>query len=241
MREVDEAVRQEQVGTAAKKYGLVIGGVLLLALLLFGAYLFWQNRQESRLEQRSEELVGAIDELEAGNERIADAELEALLADASPGGAAAARLLRAGIAVQQNRAGEAVALFDQVAADEDAPGPYRDFAAIRAVLVGYDNLQPQQVIERLSPLAVPGNAWYGSAGELVALAYLEQGQEDRAGPLLAAIARSDQVPETLRARTRQLAGLLGYDAVEDVDETLAAAAGDGTAQSVPALAPAPAQ
>jgi hypothetical protein len=29
------------------------------------------------------------------------------------------------------------------------------------------------------------------------------------------------VPQTLRSRTRQLAGLLGYDAVEDVDETLA--------------------
>ena len=36
--------------------------------------------------------------------------------------------------------------MEQAAADEDAPGPYRDFAAIRAVLVGYDELQPQQVI-----------------------------------------------------------------------------------------------
>ena len=251
MREVDEAVRQDQVGTAAKKYGLVIAGALVFLLVLFGGWLFWQNRQESRLEQRSEELVAAIDELEAGNARIADAELEGLLADSSPGGAASARLLRAGIAVQQNRAEEAVALLSEVAADEDAPQPYRDFAAIRSVLVGYDDLQPQQVIERLGPLAVPGNAWYGSAGELVALAHLQLGQEDRAGPLLAAIARDEAVPETLRTRARQLAGLLGYDAVEDVEETIAgltqnspaappAAAPPAAAPAAPAAPPAPA-
>ncbi len=229
MREVDEAVRQEQVGTAARRYGLAIGGAVLAILLLFGGWLFWQNREDARLEQRSEELVGAIDELEAGNARIADAELEALLADASPGGEAVARLLRAGIAVDQNRAEEAVALFDQVAADQNAPGPYRDFAAIRAVTVGYDALQPQQVIDRLGPLAVPDSPWFGTAGELVALAHLQLGAEQQAGTLLAAIARDEEVPETLRARTRQLAGLLGYDAVEEVDATQAITAGGGPA------------
>ena len=237
MREVDDAVRQDQVGMAAKRYGFVIAGALVLVLALFGGWLVWQNRQESRLEQRSEELVTAIDELEAGNDSVADAELEALLADVPPGGAAAARLLRAGIAVQQNRAEEALAIYDTVAADEDAPAPYRDFAAIRAVLVAYDDLQPQQVIDRLGPLAVPGNAWYGSAGELVALAYLERGEEAQAGPLLAAIARDESVPQTLRARTRQLAGLLGYDAVDDVDETLATLAEDGAVGRIAAPAP----
>lgn len=239
MREVDEAVRQDQVGTVARKYGLAIGGALLAILLLFGGWLFWQNREEGRLEQRSEELVAAIDELEAGNARIADAELAALLVDSSPGGEAVARLLRAGIAVQQNEAEEAVALFDEVAADEDAPGPYRDFAAIRAVAVGYDDLQPQQVIDRLGPLAVPDGPWFGTAGELVALAHLQLGAEEQAGPLLAAIARDERVPETLRARTRQLAGLLGYDAVDDV-ETLAnmAGAGAGAGSGGPAAQPA---
>ena len=72
----------------------------------------------------------------------------------------------------------------------------------------------------MKPLAVPGNAYFGSAGELVAMAYLEQGEREQAGTLFAAIAKDEDVPQSLRARTRQMAGLLGVDAIEDVDELL---------------------
>ena len=64
-------------------------------------------------------------------------------------------------------------------------------------------------------LAVPGNAWFGSAGELVGAAYLRQNRADLAGPLFAAIAKDKDVPESIRSRTQQLAGLLGVDAVTD--------------------------
>jgi hypothetical protein len=62
---------------------------------------------------------------------------------------------------------------------------------------------------------VPGNAWFGPAGELVAIAYLKQGNEKLAGPLLGQIARDEKSPDTLRRRARQLAGMLGVDAVDD--------------------------
>jgi len=94
------------------------------------------------------------------------------------------------------------------------------------------------VIDRLKPLATPGNPWFGSAGELVAMAYLKQGRKELAGPLFAAIAKDEDVPQTLRSRTRQIAGQLGYDAVVDVDETLAEMREDAGAPAAPAAAPA---
>ena len=238
MREVDEAVRQDQVGDLAKRYGIIIAGVLVLFLASFGGWLLWQNQQESAMEERSEALVIAIDELEAGNDRIADTQLQELAADAEPGAAASAQLIRAGIAVRQNRREDAIALYNEVLADGEAPVPYRDYAAVRAVALQYDELEPQEVIDRLGPLAVSENPWFGSAGELVAMAYLAQGNEQQAGQLLAEIARDESVPQTLRARTRQLAGLLGFDAVEDVDEALAELTEAGTGG--PAAVPAPA-
>lgn len=238
MREVDDAVRQDQVGTVARRYGIAIIAALVLLLAAFGGWLLWRNFEDNRLEERSEELVLAIDEAEAGSIGVAEQELAALADDAPAAQQTIARLLRAGIAAQQARTGEALALYDEVAADEDAPGPYRDFAAIRAVMSDYDAIAPQQVIDRLGPLAVPGNAWYGSAGELVALAYLQLGREEEAGPLLAAIARDASVPQSLRARTRQLAGLLGYDAIEDVDVALAGLAAQGSAVRAGASLPA---
>jgi hypothetical protein len=70
-------------------------------------------------------------------------------------------------------------------------------------------------------MAAPGNPWFGSAGELVGLAYLKQGRKDLAGPLFASIAKDTDVPQSLQTRARQMAGVLGYDAVTDVDQVLA--------------------
>lgn len=220
MREVDEAVRHEQVNTAFQRYGLIVGVVLVLALAGFAGYLYWQGESESAMERDSEQLIAAMDEFEAGNENIADEELAALAEDAGPGAAASALMMRAAIAVNDGRTEDAAALYELVATDDEMPDPLRQAADIRAVALQFEELEPQEVIDRLGPLATPESAWFGSAGELVAMAYLARGDEERAGPLLAEIAKAEDVPQTLRSRTRQLAGLLGYDAIEDVDETL---------------------
>jgi hypothetical protein len=67
------------------------------------------------------------------------------------------------------------------------------------------------VVQRLEPLAKPGNPWFGTAGEMTALALLKQGQKDQAGRLFAAIARDKSVPDQIRERSVQIAGTLGID------------------------------
>jgi hypothetical protein len=219
LREVDDAVRQDQLGSAVKRYGWAIAGVLVLGLGAFGGWLYWSAHSEGRIEERSEKLVAAFDQLQAGQIEQAKGSLTAL-SEGSTATAISARLARAGIALRDNRQDEALKLYESIASDAGAPKPYRDLAAIRAVAIQFDKLDPQAVIDRLKPLATPGNPWFGSAGELVAMAYMKQGKRDLAGPLFAAIAKDEDVPQTLRSRTRQLAGLLGYDAVTDVDKTL---------------------
>jgi len=230
MREVDEAVRQDEVGDFAKKYGWPIGIVFVLAMAAFGGFLLWQDSSEDDLEAQSEQLVQAIDELEAGNTDIADDEL-ALLAEGEGGSAAMATLLRGGIALERGDSETAAAMFDTVANDTDMPRELRDIATIRSVTARYDEMDPQEVLDRVGPLAVPDNAYYGSAGELVAHAYLAQNKNDEAGALLVDIAGSDDVPDSIRSRARQLAGLLGFDAIEDVDATLAEMSGENVEQS----------
>lgn len=221
LREVDEAVRKDQLGFAARRYGWMIAGGLVLALAAFGGYLFWQDSREGELERSSEQLVTTLDKLEAGQIEQAEDELALIAEEAGSATAVSAKMARAGIALRANRLEEAAALFDEIAADADAPQPYRDLATLRSVAARFETMPPQQIVDRLKPLATPGNPWFGSAGELVAMAYLKQGKQDLAGPLFAAIAKDEDVPQSLRSRTRQMAGLLGYDAVVDVDETLA--------------------
>ena len=68
------------------------------------------------------------------------------------------------------------------------------------------------MITRLQPLAKPGEPWFGSAGEMTALAMIKQGKKQEAGQLYAAIAKDKTVPEPIRARAVQVAGSLGVDA-----------------------------
>ncbi len=225
MREVDEAVRQDEVGNFAKKYGWPLGIAFVVAMAAFGGLLFWQDRGEGELEVQSEELVKAIDELEAGNTDIADGEL-AMLAEGEGGAAIMATMLRAAIALERDDPEAAAAMYDQVSANDDLSSEMRDIATIRSVAARYDEMEPQAVIDRVGPLAVPDNSYYGSAGELVAHAYLDQGKRAEAGALLADIAGNDEVPSSLRARARELAGLLGVDAIENVDATLAELTGE---------------
>jgi hypothetical protein len=124
---------------------------------------------------------------------------------------ASALFARAALALQENDSKSALGIYRSIAADDDFPQAYRDAALIRQTALEFDQLQPQDVISRLAPLTKAGEPWFGSAGELTALAMLKQGKKQEAGQLFAAIAKDAGVPETIRARAVQVASSLGDD------------------------------
>ncbi|MFN2100219.1 tetratricopeptide repeat protein [Altererythrobacter sp. MF3-039] len=221
LREVDDAYRQGQYSEFADKYGKPLLGVIVLGLAAFGGYLYWDSEQEAVLEANSEQIVAALDQIEAGNFDTGVTTLEGVADVDSPGASAVARLLQASVSSERGNTAQAKALFAEVAADENAPEQLRNLALVRELALSFDETPPAEVISRLKPLAVPGNPWFGSAGELVAMAYLGQGQDQQAGTLFAEIAKSEELPDSLRDRSRRMAGLLGVDAVDNVDDLLA--------------------
>lgn len=216
LREVDEAVRQDQLESFFTRYGKPLLAMIVLGFVAFGGYLYWDHRQTREREANAEAYIQAIDSVKAGNLEDARAKLQALAGEGSDGGAAAAKLMLAGMALEQDRTGEALKLYGEVAGDEQAPQPLRDLAAIREVGANFDAMKPQDVVDRLKPYAAPGNPWFGVAGEMVGMAYLKMNRQDQAGPLFAAIAKDEGVSPPLRSRARQLAAVLGVDPLQDV-------------------------
>ena len=93
---------------------------------------------------------------------------------------------------------------------------------LRQTTIEYDTLKPEVVIDRLKAIAVPTSPWFGTAGEMVAAAYLKQGKRAEAGKLYGQVAQGgDNVPETIRQRAVQLAGVLGVDATAQPREVQA--------------------
>lgn len=217
LREVDEAVRQDQLEGFMSRYGKPLFALIVVGLLAFAGWIYWNHRQTQQREERAEAYTQALDSLQSENLDAAKAKLLPIAAtEASDATVTSARLLLAGIALRQNRNADGLKLYRQVAEDNKAPQALRDLALVRETAASFDAMKPQDVVDRLKPLAAPGNAWFGPAAELVGMAYIKQGKNDQAGPLFAAIAKDEAVEDGLRSRARQMAAVLGVDAVDDV-------------------------
>ena len=212
LREVDDNLRREQFETFAKRYGKWLIAALILFFVAVGGYLYWQQKQQEKSQVESEELTAIYQEIGNGRLDAAKKRLQPLEKSRNDVVRAAASLAQAAIALNGNDRQVAIAKFHSVADDSGLPKPYRDAALIRGTTLEFDSLKPQDVIARMEPLAKPGNPWFGSAGELTAMAYLKMGQKDKAGRLFASISADRTVPETIRNRAQQIAGTLGIDA-----------------------------
>ena len=215
LREVDDALREDQLFTLLRTRGRPILALVVGGLVGLGGWLWYTEHTASVRDKQGETFITALDALQAGRDQTAKTAMDPLVKDGNPGYRAAVQITEAGIAQQAGKDADAAKLFAAVAADGALPGPYRELATVREVSANFDKLSPQTVIDRLKPLAVPGKPWFGSAGELVALAYLKQNKTEAAGGILAGIAKDKTVPDTLRRRARQLAGQLGVDAVDN--------------------------
>lgn len=225
LREVDEELRRERINTFVARYGWAIFAAILLVLGAIGGFIWWQNRQQEQAAAQGESLLEALDSLENGNRNAAMPKVGELAESDIAGYRAAALFARATAQSEANDNAAAIATLRSIAADADFAEPYRQAALVRQTELEFDRLRPQQVIQRLGPLARPGNAWFGSAGEMVGIAHLRMNRPDLAGPLFARIGRDETVPPTIRTRAIQMAGSLGINAMPDQPAAAAAPAG----------------
>jgi hypothetical protein len=211
VREVDENLRRDQlrdflVGNAA---WLITGIALFLAAS--GGFIWWNHHQEQRYEAQVEQLDQIYKDIGAGDSTGTAPKVQELAGSGSKAVRASAQFTRAAVALQQGNLKVAASIYKDISADDGLPAPYRNVAVIRQTAVEFDEIPPQEVISRLEALTKPGGPWFGTAGEMTALALLKQGKTRDAGQLFAAIAKDQTVPQGVRARASQVAGSLGFD------------------------------
>lgn len=221
LREVDEELRRDQLASVWTRYGRWLVAAIGLGLAVFGGVLYWHHRQTEAAGVQGEQLSAALDDLTARRIDAAAVPLEKLSGSDVGGIRASARFSQGNVLLDKNDLKGAAAKFGEIAADTSLGAPFRDLALIRQTSAEFDTIKPEIVVTRLKPLVVKGNPWFGSAGELVAAAYLRMNRNDLAGPLFAQIARDETVPASIRQRAVQMAGVLGIDAVDTVKETKA--------------------
>lgn len=210
IREVDDAVRQDEMLSFWTRYGRIVAGAVVLGIAGFGGWLLWQNYEAGQAEKSGEQFATLLKSAQAT--RLDEPVYTRLVAEGGNGYRTEAELVKAALAAGKSDDKNALASYDKIAADPKAPQPMKDLALVRRTAVAFDSMKPDQVIAALRPLAVTGNPWFGSAGEMTAIAYLKMNKKREAGEMFASLSRDPQVQDSVRLRAGQMASMLGVDA-----------------------------
>ncbi|WP_260482528.1 tetratricopeptide repeat protein [Sphingomicrobium flavum] len=204
-KEVDESLRRDQMADFAKRYGkwIVLGLILFLASV--AASIWYQGKSDEEAGKRGEELALILRDLNGGATNGLNERLDTLAADSDGVAKAAALMTKANLAVKSQDRATAIQIYGQMADDESLPDPYRQLASIHQTLLDFNNMEPDAVIAKMQPMAKPGEAFYGTASELTALAMYDAGRLAEAAQIFTAIAADDSVPASLRARAEEMA------------------------------------
>ncbi len=212
LREVDENLRRDQMQDFLRKNGKWIALAVVLFLGATGGWIYWEQRQKKQSAEQSEQLHAIFNDIAQNKQQTVPERLQKLEQANGDVVRASAVLTDAALALEKNNRSAAVAKYRELANDKGLPQLYRDVGTIRLTALEFDTIKPEEVIARLEPMAKTGNPWFGSAGEMTALALLKQGKKAEAGKLFAQIAADNQVPNSIRTRAVQVAGTLGVDA-----------------------------
>ena len=212
VREVDENLRRDRIRDFFRENGAWLVFALILFLAACGGIIWYQQHREDRAAEHVEQLAQIYKDIGTGNTAKVPQQLDDLSNSSSKAVRASAMFTRAALALQQNDQKLAISTYKTIADDSSFPDAYRNAALIRQTALEFDQLQPQDVISRLQPLTKAGDPWFGSAGEMTALALIKQGKNKEAGQLFAAIAKDKTVPDSIRNRAVQISGTLGVDA-----------------------------
>lgn len=211
-QEVEENLRRDRMTDFFKSYGKWVAVAVVLFLAAVGGWIFWEERQNQVSSDQSEKLHALLTDISTGKTQMVPQRVAELEKSHSDVVRASATLTDAAVALEKNNRSAAIAKYREILNDKGLAEPFRDVATIRLTALEFDTIKPEEVIARLQPLAKAGNPWFGSAGEMTALALMKQNKNAEAGRLFAAIAADQQVPNSIRSRAVQVAGTLGVDA-----------------------------
>src|SRR3546814_14711546 len=98
------------------RYGSWLLALIVLTLVAFGGWLWWNHQSEQKAGERSEQLSKTLNTLQAGDKAAAAEQAAALAAAKQPGYRAAALLIKAELALEGGDNKAAIAQYKAIAA-----------------------------------------------------------------------------------------------------------------------------
>jgi|TARA_R110000782_G_scaffold86491_2_gene167681 hypothetical protein len=210
-QEVEEDLKRERSEALWRKYGKYVIGVAAVIVLGVAGREGWKTYEHSTSIENGTRLANAIDLTQSGenNRDAALAALDSIIADGNADFVALGHFQKAAVYLRAGVKESAVAELEAVAGNGDIDQVYRDLAVVEIAMNNATQSNAMDLIARLEPIAVPENAWYYSAREMIAMLHVAAGEIDAAKPLLTEIADDNEAPSGMRSRASEILKAIG--------------------------------
>jgi hypothetical protein len=198
-REIDEEVRRDKAAAFWKKYGNVLIGLAVLAVLAVAGWQYWLQRENAASQAVGARLEAALKSSRDNNGDEAETILKELAANAPAGYRQIARFRLAAETAKRDPAAGATA-FDALANDGSLAQIDRDVARLRAGMLRVDLVPYAELRTALEPLATPQGPLRHSAREFLGIGALKANLFEDAGRWFDAIVTDPASPRVMRQR-----------------------------------------
>jgi hypothetical protein len=208
LREVDEAVRQDQYKKLWDRYGVVALGAAALIVVGVAGYKGWSYWQEKRAQDAGAKFTQAL-LMEDGADAAKAREMLTALAEKGPEGYRV--LARFQLAAAEAKAGDidkAVADYDALAIDPGVDPILQGHATLQAAALRLDKADYAEMERRLQGLVDSNSAWRFSARELLGLSAYKLNNMREAERQFSALIGDQGTPPNLRERADMMLALI---------------------------------
>ncbi len=208
IREVDEAVRQEQYKKLWDQYGIFVVAAAVVLVAGVGGYKAWSAWQERKSAEAGDKFSKALSAQEGPDAEKAKDIFAQLVKDGPEGYRVLARFQLAAGEAKAGEADKAVADYDALASDQSVDSILRGYATIQAAALRLDKADYAEMEKRLKGLAESNGAWSFSARELLGLSAYRNNDMRTAEKEFSDLLADQATPPNLRDRADMMLALI---------------------------------
>ena len=209
IKEVNEDLKIESMKKLWDKYGLYI--IILVAAALTAAVSFetmkaWHTK---KIQKWSDSYAYALSLQNQGKYDDSIQTFDYIAGQDYGIFSDLAQMQKANILLEQNKTDEALKLMAEIAADKSFNSQLRDTVALKLASYKLENAPIDEIRQLIGGIAQDAeNSWQPSANEMLALAYLRDGEIAQAREIYDQLLQSDKTSEVMKVRIKDILSAL---------------------------------
>ncbi len=209
IKEVNEDLKNESMKKLWDRYGLYI--IILVAAALTAAVSFetikaWHTK---KIQKWSDSYAYALSLQNQGKYDDSIQTFDYIAGQDYGIFSDLAQMQKANILLEQNKTDEALKLMAEIAADKSFNSQLRDTVALKLASYKLENAPIDEIRQLIGGIAQDAeNSWQPSANEMLALAYLRDGEIAQAREIYDQLLQSDKTSEVMKVRIKDILSAL---------------------------------